>query len=175
MIIEHKEDINSDFQGTIIDIEFIGDFNRFFLPDDSRRYKDMKQVILGFINKETLHIYCAKGMEAIAELDAKTPEIIDGLERPFLAFHCHIASGLLFYLLGSKLLFDGELNKDNFERKGQAVKELNIDNYDDPFFNDGSRCSKAWKNSKFNEAIAHNRACLLKERDILINRLFRKL
>jgi hypothetical protein len=34
----------------------------------------------------------------------------------------------------------------------------------------GLQCSEAWKVGQFDKAIAHNRACLLKERDILIKR-----
>ena len=46
MIIEHKEDISSNFEGTIIDIETIGDFDEHYrYSNDSREYQDIKQVI----------------------------------------------------------------------------------------------------------------------------------
>lgn len=173
MIIEHQENINSDFNGTIIDIEFIDKLNRFYSHNDAMRYKDLKLIIFGFINQEFLHIYCAKGIEGIAELNVKTLEIIGSLERPLLAFHCAIADAVLFRALGHKLLFNGELDTDSAENKAEVVKKLNINNYDDPFFGDGLECSKAWMKSKFNKAISHNRACLLKERDILIKRNYR--
>jgi hypothetical protein len=32
----------------------------------------------------------------------------------------------------------------------------------------------AWQNGEFDKAIAHNRACLMKERDILLRRGYRK-
>ena len=175
MIIEHKENISSDFNGTIIDIEFIGSFDRFYSIDDVRRYADTKLIIFGFMNKEFLHIHCAKGMEGIAALNAKTREIIGGLKRPLLAFHCAVTSGVLFHALGFKPFFSGELGTGSTERKADVVKELNISNYDDPFFGDGFACSKAWMNSQFSEAIAHNRACLLKERDILIKRHYKQV
>ena len=174
MILEHSEIIESDIDGTIIDIEFIGHFNRFFSADDSRRYKDIKLVIFGFINRESLNVYCAKGMESVPELNIKTSEVISNLKRPFYAFHCRVESSVLFHVLGHAVPFDGELSSELHENKAKAVRELNIDNYDDPFFNDGNLCTQAWNDLKFEEAIAHNRACLLKERDILMIRNFRK-
>ncbi len=52
MIREFKEDINSNFDGTIVDIESIGEFNNnrlYKVYNDSRQYENMQQVILGFI------------------------------------------------------------------------------------------------------------------------------
>ena len=50
VIIEHKEDISSNFEGTIIDIETVGGFSNQY--PDSRRYKNMQLVIFGFILME---------------------------------------------------------------------------------------------------------------------------
>jgi len=173
VIIEHTEDINSDFEGTIIDIETIGDFlNQYF---DSRRYKNIQLVIFGFINRHALHILCAQGIKAISELKEKTEGMIDSLERPFYAFNSEFERSVLFYALGKEINFDGELQKEKFESKVDAVRDLDISNYDDPFYSRGFPCIKAWKDGEFDKAIAHNRACLLKERDILIKRGFRRL
>jgi len=170
VIIEHKEDINSDFEGTIIDIETIGDFLNQY--PDSRRYKDIRLVIFGFINRYALRILCAKGMEAIDELRERTGKIIDSLKRPFYAFNNNFERGVLFYELDKKIDFEGEL-QETHESKAKAVGDLCIPNYDDPFYSKGLWCMNAWLNGEFNEAIAHNRACLLKERDILLKRGFR--
>ena len=171
MIIEHKEDIISNFEGTVIDIETVGEFhNEYF---DSRRYKDIQLVIFGFINKYGLHISCAKGIEAISELKEKTKDIIDGFERPFYAFSTEFERGVLFYELGKEIDFDGELQRGR-ESKAKARKRLGIPNYDDPFYDRGLWCMNAWHNGEFDAAIAHNRACCLKERDILIKEGFRK-
>ncbi len=110
VIIEHKEDISSNFEGTIIDIETIGEFlqcNTY----DSRRYKDIQLVIFGFINRHALHIFCAKGIEAINELRETAEKIIDSLERPFYAFNSEFERGVLFYALGKEIDFDGELQE----------------------------------------------------------------
>jgi len=171
MIIEHKEDISSNFEGTIIDIETIGEFRNQY--PDSRRYKNFRQVIFGFINSYGLQIFCAKGMEAISELKEKAKEIFDGLERPFYAFNSEFERGVLFYELGREIDFGGELQEGR-ESKANARSYLGIPNYGDPFYDRGLWCMNAWHNGEFDAAIAHNRACLLKERDILIKRGFRK-
>ena len=51
MIIEHHEKVISNFEGTIIDIETIGEFNRLY-KHDSRQYKEIVQVILGYMTLE---------------------------------------------------------------------------------------------------------------------------
>ena len=171
VIIEHEEDISSNFEGTIIDIETVGEFLNQY--PDSRRYKNIQLVIFGFIDRYALHILCARGMRATNELRERTEKIIDILERPFYAFNSEFERGVLFYELGKEIDFDGELQETR-ESKAKAVRHLDIPDYDDPFYDKGFLCMQAWKNGEFDRAIAHNRACLLKERDILIKIGFRK-
>ncbi len=171
MIIEHKEDISSNFEGTIIDIETTGFFDNQY--PDSRRYKEIQLVIFGFINRYTLQILCAKGMKALNELRERTEKIIDSLERPFYAYNTEFERSVLFYELGKEIDFDRELQEGR-ESKANARSYLDIPNYDDPFYDNGYLCMKAWRNEEFDRAIAHNRACLLKERDILLKRGFRQ-
>ncbi len=172
MIIEHKEDISSSFEGTIIDIETVGEFLNQY--PDSRRYKDIQLVIFGFINRYAFQIFCAKGTEAINELRERTGMIIDSLDRPFYAFNCEFERSVLFYELGKEIDFGGELNREKYESKLDAVRNLGIPNYEDPFYDNGFLCMLAWQDEEFDRAIAHNRACLLKEKDILLKRGFRK-
>jgi len=110
-------------------------------------------------------------MEAISELRERTDKIIDSLERPFYAFNSQFERGVLFYNLGKEIDFDGELQEGR-ESKANARSYLGIPNYDDPFYDNGYLCMKAWEAGDFDSAIAHNRACLLKERDILMKRGF---
>jgi len=173
MIIECKEDVGSSFEGTIIDIETIGGFLNQY--PDSRRYKDIRLVIFGFINRYAFQIFCAKGIEAINELRERTGIIIDSLDRPFYAFNSEFERSVLFYELGKEIDFDGELNREKYESKLDAVRNWGIPNYEDPFYDNGFLCMKAWQDEEFDRAIAHNRACLLKEKDILLKRGFRKL
>jgi len=171
-IIEHKkEDTSSDFEGTVIDIETIGEFSNQY--PDSRRCKGIHPVIFGFINRNTLHILCAKGISTINELKEETKEIIDSLERPFYAFNSEFERSVLFYALGKEIDFDGELQETG-ESKARVVRALGIPNYNDPFYDKGLWCMNAWHKGEFEAAMLHNRACLLKERDILLKRGFRK-
>jgi len=171
LIIEDKEEITSNFEGTIIDIETIGEFLNQY--PDSRRYKDIQLVIFGFINRHGLHIFCANEIEAISELKEKTKDIIDSLERPFYAYNTEFERSVLFYELGKEINFGGELQEGR-ESKANARIYLGIPNYDDPFYDRGVLCMRAWQDREFDRAIAHNRACLLKERDILMKRRFRR-
>jgi len=177
VIIEHKEDINSDFEGTIIDIETIGEFTKnrsYTIFNDSRQCENVQQVILGFINRNELKIFCAQGKEAIEELKSQTERILNSLERPFFAFNADCESSVWFHHIGIIINFDGELQKFKFEKKSEARKSLNIPNYDDPFNDEGELCMRAWENGEFDKAIAHNRACLLKEREIFLKRGYRE-
>ena len=171
MIRRFKEIVKSDFAGTVIDIETIGSFHDEY--SDSRRYKDHQLVILGLINRNNIEIFCAEGKPSVAELIDQTREILGQLERPFYAFNSEFERGVLFYNLDMKISFDGELQWGR-ESKAKSCKQLSIPNYDDPFFDRGIYCMDAWGKGKFDSAIAHNRACLLKERDILLKRGFRK-
>ena len=172
MVITHRETVKSSFEGTVIDVETAGQFHDQYL--DSRRYKDHQLVIFGFINRRDLEILCAQGEGSISELIDEVRKIINGLERPFYAFNTGFERGVLFHNLGMKVDFDRELQIREREPKARAVGELGIPNYDDPFFDNGLKCMTAWENGEFDKAIAHNRACLLKERDILLQRGFRQ-
>ncbi|MEK6928008.1 MAG: hypothetical protein AABX11_06260 [Nanoarchaeota archaeon] len=167
----HKEKIKSDFKGTIIDIETIGNFSNF---PDSRRYKEIVPVIFGFINNEELTIFCAKEKDSIETLKKQILDTLKNLEKPFYTFNSVFEKGVLFHHLGNEIEFKHELNKEKYESKLSAVRDLKISNYDDPFNDTGKLCMQAWLNGKVKEAIAHNRSCLLKEKDILLKRGFRK-
>lgn len=171
MLIEVKEDTSSDFAGTIIDIETVGEFLNQYT--DTRHFRDIRLVIFGYMNKDGLQILCARGLEALDELKERTEKIIDSLEKPFYSFNTEFERSVLFYELGREIDFGGELQEGR-ESKATTRNYLDIPNYDDPFYDRGVLCMRAWQDGEFDRAIAHNRACLLKERDILIKRRFSK-
>ncbi len=171
MVKVHNENIKSNFKGTIIDIETIGNFSNF---SDSRRYRNVVPVIFGYINRDGISILCAKNKESIEALNQKIVEVLDTLERPFYAFNCDFESGVFFHNLNNEIIFDKELNTERFEAKKNAVSFLKIPQYDDPFFDNGRLCMESWLKGEIEKSIAHNRSCLLKERDILLKRGFRK-
>ena len=172
MVLIHSEVAKSKFKGTVIDIESIGEF----CPEhqDSRHYQNITPVILGYISKDGLKIHCAKGMKSLGMLRATIVEIVPGLERPLYAFNCDYERGVLFHSCEIALDFDGELNKEKFESKKHAVALHGIKQYNDPFDDDGLKCSKAWQKGQLQLSMRHNRSCLLKERDLLLKRGHRK-
>ncbi len=169
---EYEEEVASDIQGTIVDIETIGDFRNAY--NDSRRYENIISVIFGYIDRERLHVYCAEGETEIPELKTLIKSLMNELKKPVYAFNVEFETCVLFHHIGIEEVFERELNLEKYERKSKAVNILQIPNYSDPFFDDGLLCKKAWENTEFEKAIAHNRACLLKERDILLTRGYRK-
>lgn len=177
MVKIHSEDIKSDFKGTIIDLETIGDFDKTYRDYDSRHYKTIIPVIFGFINKGEIQILWAENQDSIPELKMNIIEILPSLETPFHAFNSIFERGVLFHGINKKIEFEKELNLYIYEAKKDAVQLLEIDNYDDPFYDNGLRCKEAWLSGKIDEidkCIKHNRACLLKERDIFFKRKFRE-
>jgi hypothetical protein len=172
MVKIYDEEIKSDFEGTIVDLETIGYFNDSF--EDSRRYKNIIPVIFGYINKERIRILCAVDHDSISELEIEIIKVLDSLEKPFYAFNTHFERGVLFSHLGKKVAFEGELNWEKFESKRRVVQFLGIHNYGDPFNDNGLLCSQSWSKGNIDHAVLHNRSCLLKERDILFKRGFRK-
>lgn len=172
MIKVYSEDSERSFTGTIIDLETIGNFKKY---KDSRVYSEITPVIFGFINDDGIQIHYAINMESIEELKNEMKQILSPLEskKPFYAFNTDFERGVLFHSLNLDVEFEGELNTWPFEAKKSAVKELEIPNYDDPFNDDGLKCKEAWLEGEIDKAIAHNRSCLLKERQILLNRGFR--
>ena len=172
MVKIYDEEIKLDFDGTIIDLETIGYFDDRY--EDSRRYRDIIPVIFGYINKDGIRILCAKDQDSISGLGIEIIKLLDSLEKPFYAFNTHFERGVLFTHLGKKVVFEGELNWEKFESKRRVIDFLGIPNYGDPFNDNGLLCSQSWSKGNIDHAILHNRSCLLKERDILLKRGFRK-
>ena len=166
---------NLIYEGTIIDIETIGNYRSGSPKHDSRIYEDLKMVIFGYINKQEWHIYCAAGIKDIPKLEEKAKQLLIILrkERPLYAFNCHQEMGVFFHRLNEKILIDKELQSEEYERKEEALRKLGImESYDDPFHMDqkpGRACMIAWEKGYFDKAVQHNRACLLKEQALLLH------
>lgn len=177
MVILHSETAKSNFKGTIMDIETIGEFCREYR--DSREYQKLIPLIFGYIDKNGLNIHCSKidcsgRIEPTENFKAAVAQIMPNSRKPLYAFQCCFEQGVLFHSWGITINFDGELNKDKCEWKGNAVASLGIENYDDPFNDVGRKCKEALEKGNAELSIRHNRSCLLKERDILLRRGYRK-
>jgi len=167
MINIHEEAIESDFEGTIIDVESIGYFEWNKYPDfDTRQYRHTP-TILGFITRDGLKIHYVEKKPEIKSLIGIIPEILSDLQRPFYAFNVCFETSVFYNNCDVKIMFDHELNEDQYESKKNAVRKLGISNYDDPFHDVGKLCMEAWRRGEISKCLTHNRACLLKERDIL--------
>lgn len=170
-MIIHEEKVDSNFEGTIIDLETIGEFSQDY---DSRKYQKIIPIIFGFIDNKTLKIFCAKNESSIAQLKEIIKTTLPNLKKPFYSFNSDFERGTLFHFLGKQVNFEGELNSTRFERKENVIINLKLPSHGDPFAGNGFECMKAWQKGEHEKAIAHNRSCLLKERDILMTRGFRK-
>lgn len=171
MVKIYSEKIKSDFEGTIIDLETNGEFLNY---EDSRRFKDHIPIIFGFINKNELKILCAKKQDSISKLKKEIIRLLPTLQKPFYAFNSLFEKGVLFHQINKEIEFERELNLEQFESKRRAVRELNLSQYDDPCNDNGYLCTQLWLKGEIDKAMSHNRSCLLKERDILLKRGFRK-
>lgn len=166
-----QEPIHANFPGTIIDLETVGSFDRKY--SDSRAYANHKIVIFGAVSGGALIQHYVSSPEHISPLAGGIEKILDSFPRPFHSFNTHFEIGVLSHTLGKRILFERELNRTKYEKKQHAVVGLEIQEYGDPFFGDGLKCMEAWKSGGadgIQKALAHNRACLLKERDILLRR-----
>ena len=172
MVKTYSEEIEADFEGTIIDLGTIGYFDDRY--DDSRRYRNIIPVIFGYMNRDRIRILCAEDHGSIADLGAEIIKVLGSLEGPFYAFNSDFERGVLFNHLGKKVEFEGELNQEKFESKKRVVQAFRIPNYGDPCNDNGLLCSQHWSKGNIEPAILHNRSCLLKERDILLKRGYRK-
>lgn len=176
MVILHSETTKSNFKGTIIDIEAIGEFCREYR--DSREYQKLIPLIFGYIDKNGLNVICSKidcskRVEPTKNFKEAVAQTVPNLRKPLYAFQCCFEQGVLFHSWGITINFDGELNKDKYEGKGDAVASLGIENYGDPFNDVGRKCKEALEKGNTELSIRHNISCLLKERDILLRRDYR--
>jgi hypothetical protein len=162
------EPLETMLWGTIIDFETVGEFEGKFPPHDSRHYSSLKPTIFGYITGNVIVQYCAEGYREISDLIEIISDNVPRLKGPFYALNCHFEGGVLNNACGLELvLFDvrGPLIGSKW-----AIREmLGIPTYDDPYDGEGHRCSEGWMVGDYEKCLKHNRACLLIERDILLN------
>ncbi len=167
-MISVQEPASTNFKGTIIDLETIGEFNRQYPSYDLMHYSTLKPTILGYLCDNTLIQHCAEGLEEISELIDIITKTIPKLPQPYYALNCYFERGILYH--GS------DLEPEFIDVRGKIrgakwdIREkLGIPKYNDPFNGSGYTCLLEWKKGNYGQCLAHNRSCLLIERDILIN------
>lgn len=167
MVALVTEETKRKFEGTVIDIETIGNFYSY---SDSRRYRGLKPVMLGYITEDGLEIHFIKKEDSLSEMRSEIESLLFQLQRPFYAFNSSFEIGVLSHFLGKEVAFERELNKRRYEKKQKVAKRLGVGSYKDPFYGEGKKFPPAWKRREFDKCIKHNRSCLLKEGDILLER-----
>jgi len=172
-----EELIETSFLGTIVDIETIGEFGRVkggVLPigsDYLQRYREMKITAVGMLFAGKMVIHVANGVHSLDTFQKTAVQLVSESAEPRYAFNKAFEEGCYFWNSGHEFLeFDYELQRYPRERKESVVKSLNIDNYGDPFNGKGAKCKDAFLSDDLNGIMKHNRACLLKESQILAMR-----
>lgn len=180
----YLEESPGQLNGTIIDIETIGEFSECV---GLGLYKQIRPIVVGFLDCNSIEIlYITK--ETRRDFDALRSVLrrkMCRVKHPLYAFNAEFEMGVLYWFLGRPVMFDRDLmfsmntpyGESVWESKRYLVKDLGIPNFDDPFHDMGFRVPEAWEdfqrsgNVEFlKEIIIHNRACLLKEYTILKKR-----
>ena len=168
MIIKHTESALMRVEGTLIDLETIGEFDRRFHSSDTRYYAQLLPTIFGFITGNELVQYCAEEPSDIPALVTKMNDLLPTFSPPFFALNCIFEQGVCTHKCEFPLdpLIDVR-GGNTYERKWDVRARLGISTYNDPFNGDGYKCMTEWEKGNYPDCMKHNRACLLIERDIL--------
>ena len=155
-------------EGTIIDLETIGPL--YDVLKGTKRYKEVKPYLSGYLTGNMIvQKYVDKSDHIPALLDFIKETNFGDFQKPLYAFFVEFETGVIYCSTGKRLLFDRELKKGKGSKE-ELVKKFGISNYDDPFPGQGIKLIQEFKNGNIEGALRHNRACLLKERDILYRR-----
>lgn len=175
--IKIEESRETPFEGSIVDIETIGDFRKVgsrALPlgsDYLQRYQLMEITTVGILSNGKLSVYVANGQNNLDAFQQTATRKMREATSPLFAFNKAFEEACYYWNSEHKLFnIDYELQKEPFEKKENVVRMLGIDNYDDPFYGEGFKCVGAFRSNDLQSIAAHNRACLLKETQILSKR-----
>ena len=179
-ILERHKIEYKAFEGAVIDLETE---EQPFLDElcGAARYRNCS-VCCGILDKNKVEII-AKTHNVSDDLFVQAiDEKVKRTNHPYYAFNVGCDMALLSKLLGKEIRFDRELQEKEYERKRDAVRNLGIPNFDDPFNGDGYLAAKAWtkhlethETSYVDNIMAHNCACVLKEYSILVRRGYREI
>ena len=160
MIHLYEDIANFPIKGTIIDFETIGKFNNEF--QDYRQYIEIEPIMFGTLEGDKIKIHYIESTEYLEDFMELIRDKLAELQEPFWAFNKAFEQGVVYNCLDITLDFK-ELQKKKYEAKRQAVRKLNIPNFNDPFHDRGALAMKAWEEGNIEDCVKHNRACLLKE------------
>ena len=161
--------VGAAIEGTIVDLETIGQIH------DGRsgfqRYEDVRPYLLGTLTAEGLSQVYASSVDVLPPLfEFMLSQWIPGyLLAPLYAYNTGFERGVIWASTGH--IVDGfrELKVDSLGKE-EAVRAYGLGSYDDPFPGAGIQCMNEFRKGNIEPCLAHNRACLLKERDLLLLR-----
>jgi len=157
-------------EGTIIDLETIGPLHDSI--KGTKRYREVKPYLFGYLTgNRIVQKYVEKSDHISALLEFIKETNFADFQKPLYAFFVEFETGVIYCSTGKRLLFDRELKKGKGSKE-ELVKKFGISNYDDPFPGQGIRLIQEFENGNIEGPLRHNKACLLKERDILYRRGF---
>jgi len=196
MIVEKEEHIDKkrlelmgtpDFEGTIIDIETYGRFDKRFPRSDARVYQNIKPTVFGaFDGNKIIQIYLLS--RNFDEMKNQIKELLKKLQRPYYAFNARFEMGVLSCVFREPITLEYDLQHPQsgyYEKKEFVFQDLLKSNghsehknlFQDPYNGDGYKAIEDWiqfiqlgDERLINRVITHNRACLLKEWYILSHR-----
>lgn len=176
-----------DFEGTIIDIETYGRFDKRFSRSDARVYQNIKPTVFGaFDGNKITQIYLLS--RNFDEMESPIKELLKKLQRPYYAFNTGFEVGVLSWILKKSITFEYDLQHPQsgyYEKKEFVFQDTLKSNghsehknlFLDPYDGDGYKAMEDWlqfiqlgDERLINRVITHNRACLLKEWYILSHR-----
>lgn len=165
--------------GTIIDFETIGDIDN-DNDNEEERYINVKPFIFGVLSLESGKIiqWYVENEDYISNMSDKNRNFISNilsvLSEPFYAFSSQFERNIIKNITGKDYKFlelQTPFELIGYREKKQFLcNKLMIDNYNDPFDGDGGLCITEFESGNVENSLKHNRACLLKEYDILISR-----
>jgi hypothetical protein len=171
----YEEEVETLFEGTIIDLETIGDFERVPYTEDMQDYLDrycmMKVTTIGTLSDGCLNVMIAYDDEHLKRFQKSVLSSVRSAERPLYAFNKSFEEGCVYWASSCELHhFDFDIQMHQGEKKQQVVRDLGLLDYNDPYLGEGWRCVGAFREGNLGEIIRHNRSCLLKEYGILRKR-----
>jgi hypothetical protein len=161
-------------RGTIIDLETIGTIQNKL--NGLSKYVLVRPYLFGYLFEKTMvQKYVEKPDHIPAFIDfLGSMDLFEFSERPFFAYNAEFERGVFYFSTGKTVPFDGDIKKGK-EGKEAVVRRLGIETYGDPFPGAGIKCIEEFEKGNISDCLAHNQACLLKEREILIREGYRNL
>lgn len=179
-LIESYKSQYHNFEGAIIDLE--SDSAPFIdYLQGAYQYSKHSAISFGILDKDFVEVIAKTCNATDSQFANEVEQSLEKRKHPYYGFNTELDMALLSNLLGSEIIFDGEIRIERVKKELQ-VRNVGVSNFDDPFNGDGSLASFSWKKhletkeTKYiQDVLAHNRACILKEYSLLFRLGFKTI